>query len=643
MNTANIKLPAGGAVSEAAFNDLFAPEAPESPDSPESPLARPVPPWKVLLVDDEPDIHAVLHLALQDVKVMGRSLNLLDARSSDEAQRMLVQHPDIALILLDVVMETEQAGLALVSHIRRAMHNTLVQIVLVTGQPGYAPQRDVVANFDINGYRLKAELTADKIFASVCTALRTHQVMLDLHAQQARSQQQAQTLQAQRQELTHYQMDLERRVMDRTAELERNTQHLVETQFAMDRVGIGIAWFDAGTGRVRYVNDQACAQLGYSREELLALTVRDINPQIDTEALRDVLQLLQVSDHSPPTETVHCRKDGSRFQAEFTAYASRASGQESFITFFSDISQRKRDALMAQEQLQDLTLKHQALESLNTQLTQAHGQLLQSEKMASIGLLAAGVAHEINNPIGYVKSNLHSLVKYVGDFQQLLAAYAAAEGQCANQATHFAKVRQIKGDIEFEYEQEDIQQLLNESVGGLDRVTRIVQNLKDFSRLDCDESWHFEDLHQGLDSTLSVVWNHLKYTCEVKKDYGTLPPVQCLMSQLNQIFLNLLVNAADAIEAKGTITLRTGVQGDEVWVEIADTGKGMAPEVVKRIFDPFFTTKPVGKGTGLGLSVSYSIVQKHNGRIDVQSTVGQGSTFRLWLPIEQPGRSATGD
>jgi signal transduction histidine kinase len=180
-------------------------------------------------------------------------------------------------------------------------------------------------------------------------------------------------------------------------------------------------------------------------------------------------------------------------------------------------------------------------------------------------------------------------------------------------------------------------------VGGLDRVTRIVQNLKDFSRLDCDESWHFEDLHQGLDSTLSVVWNHLKYTCEVKKDYGTLPPVQCLMSQLNQIFLNLLVNAADAIEAKGTITLRTGVQGDEVWVEIADTGKGMAPEVVKRIFDPFFTTKPVGKGTGLGLSVSYSIVQKHNGRIDVQSTVGQGSTFRLWLPIEQPGRSATSD
>jgi len=196
----------------------------------------------------------------------------------------------------------------------------------------------------------------------------------------------------------------------------------------------------------------------------------------------------------------------------------------------------------------------------------------------------------------------------------------------------------MKQDIEFDYEQEDIQQLLDESVGGLDRVTRIVQNLKDFSRLDCDDAWTLEDLHRGLDTTLNVVWNHLKYTCEVVKDYGTLPPVQCLLSQLNQIFLNLLVNAADAIETKGTITIRTGAQGDEVWVEIADTGKGMAPETVKRIFDPFFTTKPVGKGTGLGLSVSYSIVQKHNGRIEVHSVQGQGSRFRLWLPVRQPDR-----
>ena len=636
MNTPTRAAAASATGSASAFNELFAPEQ-ATQAGPHLPPIKP--PWLVLLVDDEPDIHAVLRLALQDVHVMGRALQLLDARSADEAQQMLARHPEIALVLLDVVMETEQAGLALVKHIRLVMHNALVQIVLVTGQPGYAPQRDVVANFEINGYRLKTELTTDKIFASVCTALRTHQVMLELQAQQSQSQQLARTLDLQRQELTRYQEHLERLVLERSAELERNTQRLVDTQFAMDRVGIAIAWAEVNTGRLTYVNDQACQQLGYTRDELLALSVRDLNPEIDGSGVREVTRQLSLSDHSLPFETVHRRKDGSLYPAEATVYARRTTAQECFITFFSDITARKREAALAQEHLQELTRKNEALESLNTQLTQAHGQLLQSEKMASIGLLAAGVAHEINNPIGYVKSNLNSLVKYVGDFQQVLQAYAATEGSCDQQATHFAKVRQIKEDIEFDYEQEDVQQLLTESVAGLDRVTRIVQNLKDFSRLDCDEDWTFEDLHRGLDATLSVVWNHLKYTCEVVKDYGTLPPVQCLLSQLNQIFLNLLVNAADAIATQGTITIRTGVQGEEVWVEIADTGKGIAPETVKRIFDPFFTTKPVGKGTGLGLSVSYSIVQKHNGRFEVDSTVGQGSRFRIWLPVRQPERA----
>ena len=615
-----------------AFSSLFAPELPATALPPQRP------PWKVMLVDDEPDIHAVLRLALQDVQVMGRPLHLLDARGGEEASFLLSQHPDTALILLDVVMETEQAGLDLVRHIRHDLHNTLVQIVLVTGQPGYAPQREVVANFEINGYRLKAELTADKIFASVCTALRTHQVTLDLQAQREQSQQQTLALQAQGEQLTRYQMHLERLVLERTAELEHKHQRLVETQFAMDRVGIAIAWADAKTGQLSYVNDQACQQLGYTREELLAMTVRDVNPGVDSEAIRELEQQLRTSDYSSPFETTHRRKDGSLYPAEVTVYVRRSQGQDCYITFISDISQRKREAAEASARLEELTGKNQALERLNTQLTQAHGQLLQSEKMASIGLLAAGVAHEINNPIGYVKSNLHSLVQYVGDFERVLQACEAAEGSCADRAACFAPVHAIKAEVDFEYERQDLHALLAESVAGLDRVTRIVQNLKDFSRLDCDDEWSFEDLHRGLDSTLNVVWNHLKYTCEVKKEYGSLPPVQCLLSQLNQIFLNLLVNAADAIESKGTITIRTGTQGAEAWVEVADTGRGIPPDHLRRIFDPFFTTKAVGKGTGLGLSVSYSIVQKHNGRIEVDSKVGQGSRFRVWLPLQQPVR-----
>ncbi|TAN74326.1 MAG: histidine kinase, partial [Gallionella sp.] len=154
--------------------------------------------------------------------------------------------------------------------------------------------------------------------------------------------------------------------------------------------------------------------------------------------------------------------------------------------------------------------------------------------------------------------------------------------------------------------------------------------------VDAGDEWHRANLHQGLDSTLNVARNEIKYKADVKKEYGDIPEVECLPSQINQVFMNLLVNAAHAIEEHGTITLRTGRQGEEVWVEVEDTGKGIAPEHLGKIFDPFFTTKPVGQGTGLGLSLSYGIIQKHHGRIEVKSEVGKGTLFRVWLPADQP-------
>ena len=174
-----------------------------------------------------------------------------------------------------------------------------------------------------------------------------------------------------------------------------------------------------------------------------------------------------------------------------------------------------------------------------------------------------------------------------------------------------------------------------ESKDGLARVAKIVRDLKDFSRVsDAISAW--ADLHQGLDATLNIVRNELKYKCTVNRQYGQLPLVWCVLSQLNQVFMNLLVNAAHAIPDKGEITIRTGCQGEEVFVAIADSGVGIPPENLTRIFDPFFTTKPVGKGTGLGLSLAYSIVQKHQGRIEVESKLDKGSTFTVWLPINPP-------
>jgi hemerythrin-like metal-binding protein len=266
-------------------------------------------------------------------------------------------------------------------------------------------------------------------------------------------------------------------------------------------------------------------------------------------------------------------------------------------------------------------------------LEETRNQLLQSEKMASIGQLAAGVAHEINNPIGYVSSNLGTLERYLQEVFAMLTAYESTEESLPPAVCADLRARKQVADLEFL--KGDIGSLLSESKEGVTRVTKIVKDLKDFSHVDKGDSWQRADLHQGINSTLNIVWNELKYKCEVKKEYGTLPEIDCLPSQLNQVFMNILINAGHAIEERGTIVIRTGATDGEVWVEFEDSGRGIAPENIEKIFDPFFTTKPVGKGTGLGLSLSYGIVHKHKGRIEVKSEVGRGTTFRVWLPERQ--------
>ena len=269
--------------------------------------------------------------------------------------------------------------------------------------------------------------------------------------------------------------------------------------------------------------------------------------------------------------------------------------------------------------------------ALIRKLEEAQNQLLQSEKMAAIGQLAAGVAHEINNPIGYVQSNLGSLKGYAANLLTLIDAYEHAEH--AIDAASLQKIRAVKDSIEIDFLRTDLSSLLAESQEGITRVKKIVQDLKDFSHVD-ESEWQWADINHSLDTTLNVVWNELKYKAEVVKDYGKLPEVHCLPHQLSQVFMNILVNAAHAIEEHGTITIRTYAENGKVVIEISDTGTGIAPEALRRIFEPFFTTKPVGKGTGLGLSLARSIIEKHEGSIDVESEPGKGSTFRITLRVD---------
>lgn len=282
-----------------------------------------------------------------------------------------------------------------------------------------------------------------------------------------------------------------------------------------------------------------------------------------------------------------------------------------------------------------LARKNEELEKAYAGLKAAQSHMLQQEKMASIGQLAAGVAHEINNPVGFITSNLGSLQKYAAKLTEFISAQSDAiaeltKGGGASNAEQGLNER--KKALKIDYIIEDLGNLIKESLDGADRVKKIVQDLKGFSRF--DEAEHkIADINSGLDSTINIVWNELKYKAKVKRDYGNLPMIKCNLGQLNQVFMNILVNASHAIEKQGEITVKTWSDEDYIFVSISDTGSGIPEDKISRIFEPFFTTKEVGKGTGLGLSIAYDIVKKHNGDMEVESVVGKGTTFTIKIPL----------
>ncbi len=268
------------------------------------------------------------------------------------------------------------------------------------------------------------------------------------------------------------------------------------------------------------------------------------------------------------------------------------------------------------------------------QLHRSHSQMLQSEKMASIGQLAAGVAHEINNPMGFITSNLHSLQKYISrltDFMDIQTSALASHPDEKLQAEVAAQRKKMKID----YIKEDLKDLIDESLNGGQRVIEIVQGLRSFSRTD-QQKYEKTSINDIITDTVKIVWNELKYKTTLHQNLADLPMVTCFPHQLGQVIMNLLVNAAQAIDEHGEITITTSGNEDHVHIAISDTGSGIPADKLSNIFDPFFTTKEVGKGTGLGLSIAYDIItNKHHGTIDVQSEVGKGTTFTITLPVHE--------
>jgi len=272
------------------------------------------------------------------------------------------------------------------------------------------------------------------------------------------------------------------------------------------------------------------------------------------------------------------------------------------------------------------------LQSSHSELKKAQSQILQQEKMASVGRLAAGIAHEINNPMGFITSNLKTFDKFINRLNEFIL-YQSKTILRLNANKPLPELEEARSRLKIDYILDDTGQLLKESFDGAERVKKIVQDLKNFSQVDAAE-YLAADINAGLEDTLTVLSNELEKKAPLKRQLGEVPLTICNPGQLNQVFFNVLTNAIQAIDKKGEIIVRTWHDKGFIHIAVSDTGCGIPPDNIKSIFEPFFTTKAVGQGQGLGLSVAYDIVKKHDGDMTVQSEVGKGTTFIVKIPVK---------
>jgi len=404
-------------------------------------------------------------------------------------------------------------------------------------------------------------------------------------------------------------------------------------------------------GTIEYVNPHFTVVSGYRPEEVIGnnflnrWSAHNSKETLDTlwETINDGKQWTgELRNRKKSGEilweqtTIAPVKDEQGAIADFIAIkediTKRKEAEEEILRLNTDLEQRVLDRTTA------LQVSNRDLEKAYRELKAAQSQILQQEKMASIGQLAAGVAHEINNPTGFILSNLNSLKKYLQRFAEFLTLQTEALEKLSaggNEGVDavLQPVTEQRKVLKIDHLLDDIGPLIEESIEGGERVKKIVQSLKSFAHID-EAEYKPSDINAGLESSLAVVWNELKYKATVIRDYGEIPNTVCNLGQLNQVFVNILVNAAHALEKQGEITVKTRRDGETIRVAISDTGCGIPAETINRIFEPFFTTKEVGKGTGLGLSIAYDIVvKKHNGQIEVESEPGKGTTFTLTIPI----------
>ncbi len=394
--------------------------------------------------------------------------------------------------------------------------------------------------------------------------------------------------------------------------LERARREVEAVRLIIDLANDAVLLADISTGRIVQANPAARRLLGRESEaDLLELTLPDLHPPEMRSRSAEIVADVWETKGLVYSDLPFVRGDGEKIDVEVSANVADHLSRPTILIFARDIRARR-------EHEREIQAYARELEATNQELRGAQLQLVQAEKMASLGSLAAGVAHEINTPIGAIHSNVDVTGKALGQLRAILDE--VPEGAALASHPKFQRLLSI------------VEQLNATNRTASERIAVIVRSLRNFARLDEAEHQH-ADLHEGIESTLALVRHQTKDRIEIVRDFGQLPQVGCFPNQINQVFMNLLVNGLQAIEGEGTITVTTRHEGEEVVLGFTDTGKGISKEHIGRIFDPGFTTKGVGVGTGLGLSICYRIVSDHGGTIAVDSEVGRGTTFTIRLPV----------
>ncbi len=388
-------------------------------------------------------------------------------------------------------------------------------------------------------------------------------------------------------------------ILTHSALVESEEKYRILVESAEDGIAI------LADNRLAYVNRSLTRITGYSEPELLDRAPFEALPPADAAQMTDLISRC-AAHRLGSGEVVISRKNGPRIHLDLRASAILYNRKPALLLFLRDVSEKR----------------------------QLEQRLLQAQKLESIGQLAAGVAHEINNPLGFVNSNSNTLKEYVGALRAMLAAYVAGG------TPEELAARRKELDIDFILD--DIDGLIRENAIGLERVTTIIKNLKDFARIDSDRAFAYANLNHAIENTLVIARNEVKYVADVVTEFTPLPEIYCNVGEIKQVLLNLIVNAAQSIRDqrrrdRGHIAIRTYEKNGAACCEIEDDGPGIPAEIQPRIFDPFFTTKDVGKGSGMGLNIAYDIVvNKHDGEIQVASTSGKGATFTVTLPVGAP-------